>query len=58
MEINIMMDLKQIRESILNINDIHEDTGISISYLYKLRSGEKKNPTYEKMQTLSDYFSK
>ena len=55
-----MLTLEVIREKLRhrNLSRVSEETGISVSYLSLIRSGERDNPAYTVVKTISDYLER
>ena len=49
---NIRYNLKKS-----NVREVSEDTGVSYNTLINLASGTNKNPTYNIVKLLTEYFS-
>jgi hypothetical protein len=52
-----MLSLEELRRRMTNISVLHKDTKISKVYLYKIKSGEKDNPSYNVLMLLNNYFN-
>ena len=55
-----MLEMEQIRQNLnkFSIKYVHENTGISLETLYKIRSGDRINTSYKTGKILSDFFKK
>ena len=52
------MDLKQVREQLLDrrIDIVASETGLGYTTVCEIRNGTQKNPRYNTLKALSDYF--
>lgn len=55
-----MLTLEQVREKLWhrNLSRVSEETGISVSYLSLIRSGERANPAYSVVLKISEYLER
>ena len=53
-----MMDLMQVREELLatRIAVVASETGLEYTTVCEIRNGTQKNPRYNTLKALSDYF--
>jgi len=53
-----MMDLKEVREQLLDrrIDIVASETGLGYTTVCEIRNGVQKNPRYNTLKALSDYF--
>jgi hypothetical protein len=53
-----MMDLKEVREQLLDrrIDIVASETGLGYTTVCEIRNGTQKNPRYNTLKALSDYF--